>query len=173
MSLVLTLGGIRMFRDLTGLMPHLGQSSLWEELDPSVLVPRGSSLEVTAAAVLGRTTGFEWLAIATGDPLLAARKLASRFIAQGKLVGVLAFDERSRTLAISISAGRGPAAILSLSCPDPRGVQRFERLGRCGSATGLPLALRLAEIVEEEDAGKRFFTSFRQLVTQFSEGLTG
>ncbi|HEU5153104.1 MAG TPA: N-6 DNA methylase, partial [Gemmatimonadales bacterium] len=173
MSLVLTLGGIRRFPDLTGLMPHLGQSSLWEELDPSVLVPRGSSLEVTAASVLGRTTGFEWLAIATGDPLLGARKLATRFIAQGKLVGVIAFDERSRTLAVAIAAGRGPSAILSLPSPDPRVVQRFERLGRCGPATGLSLALRLAEILEEEDAGRRFFTSFRHLVTQFSEGLSG
>ena len=60
MSLVLTLGGIRGFRDLAGLMPHLGQSSLWEELNPGVLVPVNSSLEVTAASVLGRTAGFEW-----------------------------------------------------------------------------------------------------------------
>jgi len=70
----------------------LGQSSLWEELNPGVLVPVNSSLEVTAASVLGRTAGFEWLAVATGEPLLAARRLAARFIAQGKLVGVLAFD---------------------------------------------------------------------------------
>jgi hypothetical protein len=154
-------------------MPYLGQSSLWEELNPSVLLPCHSSLEVTAASVLGRTTGFEWLAVATVEPLLAARKLATRFIAQGRLVGVLAFDERSRSLAVSIAAGRGPTAILSLPSPDPRIVQRLERLGRCGSATGLVLALRLAEILEEEDAGKRFFTSFRQLVSQFSEGLSG
>ena len=172
-SLVLTLGRIRGFRDLAGLMPHFGQSSQWEELNPGVLVPVNSSLEVTAASVLGRTAGFEWLAVATGEPLLAARRLAARFIAQGKLVGVLAFEERSRTLAVSIAAGRGPTVILSLPSPDPRVVQRLERLGQCGIATGLGLALRLAEILEEEDAGKRFFTSFRQLVAQFSEGLTG
>ena len=36
-SLVLTLGRIRGFRDLAGLMPHFGQSSQWEELNPFVI----------------------------------------------------------------------------------------------------------------------------------------
>ena len=173
MSLALTLGAIRRFSDLTALMPHLGQSSLWEELDPSVLSHGHSSLEVTAAAVLGRTNGFEWLGVSTQDPLVTARKLAARFIGQGRLVGVIAFDEGRQTLALSVAAGRGPTATLSLRTPDPRVVQRLERLGRCGDVTGLGLALRFAEILEEEDVGKRFFTSFRGLVSQFSEGLTG
>src|SRR4030095_5963491 len=95
-SLVLTLGGIRGFRDLAGVMSHLGQSSPWEELNPGVLLPGNSSLEVTAASVLGRTAGFEWLAVATGEPLPGGRKRRAPAHRPRQIVGSPASRERRR-----------------------------------------------------------------------------
>jgi hypothetical protein len=73
-SLVLTLGGSEIPRPCR-VDASPGPIEPVEELNPGVLVPGNSSLEVTAASCWAHGR-FEWLAVATGEPLLAAQLAA-------------------------------------------------------------------------------------------------
>lgn len=151
---------VRTLRDLPALVHALGHEPLWEPL--ADLPPR--------SATVGRAGRFTWLAIESGTPAATARRLARRFAAAGRLVGLLAFYPEGRELAIAVAFGRMPVLRLDLAHLDPVVVSCLERV-RGGDGGALAIAARLADALSGEGVGHAFFRTFRSSLERMAGAL--
>lgn len=157
--------------DLPGvvqLITWLGHRSLWQELPPDPPLVAG----VRRAALVGRTGGFEWVALEGGPAPLLARRASAALAARGQCAGVIALDRAAGTLAIGVTLDRTAVAAVSLHAPRGAELQRLERLARAAELRGVAYALRAVEILEAEDPGRRFFRAFRDALHTMAGRLT-
>ena len=159
MDLVQPLRDIASLRDLPGLVRALGQEPLWEGApsDPGV-------------TVVGRTGDLPWLAVESPRPVPAARALARRLAARGRLALVLALDAARRKLGLAVALEGAPGLGIDLRGPDPVALRALSRLGQPGP-TGLAWAVRAAEAVRGRSVGRQFFVEFRSLLHRMAGGL--
>ncbi len=152
------------------LVAALGHLPLWER------VPGGADscprLSRTDPAVVGRCGDFPWLALSDAHPERAARSLGRRWASRGRLAGVLALDPASRRLVVAVAFGQVPTLTVDLSSPDPVACGCLARLaGAAGSA--LAYAVRAADALAGQSAGRRFFQEFRLALERMAAGLPG
>jgi hypothetical protein len=152
--------------DLLTLVRALGHEAAWQELPPDSL-----PVEPCAAALLGRSGAFEWLAVSAHPAAETARRLSAALALRARLTGVLALDLDARQLAIAITVDRTAVASLALDQPTATDCERWQRLASLGPLEGLAFALRAMEVIEGEDCGRRFFTAFRGVLERMAEGI--
>jgi Eco57I restriction-modification methylase len=161
------LASISALHDLDRLVAALGHTPCWEELAADVL-----PVPVAEAAVVGRASGFAWLAARSTQPLLCARRLAARCSAAGRITGVLALDPAARRLAIGLTVDRPAAMEVDLDSPEPEARERLRRLALI-RADGLLFAARGVEVIAGEAIGLRFFRAFARVADRMAGDLTG
>ncbi len=152
--------------DLRHLIRSFGHVPDWLELSPGAL-----PVAVEGAAVVGRSGSFEWLAVAGGAR--TARRLSVALAGRGRLAGVLALDRGARSLSIAITVDRCGVASIQLAAPSPTDLERLRRLGAGGPRHGATFAFHALEVLESEDAGRRFFLAFRGALEVMAAGLGG
>ncbi len=154
--------------DLGRLVRGLGLTPLWEPLAPEVLpcpVPR--------AAILGRRGSFEWLGIDGAGAADIARAMSVALAARGRAVGVLGIDGGARQLTVALCLERGASVTLSLDAPSRTALDRLQRLAQLDTEGGISYALRVLEILDGQDAGRRFFLAFRDTLNRMAGALPG
>ncbi|HXG44783.1 MAG TPA: N-6 DNA methylase [Gemmatimonadales bacterium] len=164
MDPVALLSGLRTLPDLRQLVALLGHQPLWQEFPPETFA--------VPAALVGRAGPLEWLAIASGRPAEEARRLSARLAGRGRLVAVLALDERRRSLALAVTLDRPVVTAFDLDRPAPEARERLRRLAQV-RADGVLFLVRAAEAITSESAGHRFFRAFAALADRMAAGLTG
>lgn len=153
---------------LTQLMQGIGIVPELRPLDPSVL-----GVGAAEAAILGWRGTFEWLGVSGDGVATGAAALAARLAAEGRLVGVIAIDAEARELGVAVGLAPGAAIEVSLDRPDRINLERLSRLARIESPQGMEYALRAVECLGREDAGRRFFVTFRAQLDLMADGLRG
>ena len=162
------LPSLRTLPDLRRLVAALGHPSDWQPLDPT-----RPGWPATAAAQVGGTEGFLWLALEGADPMRTAREVSRLLTAQGRVAGLLVLDPARRRLVLAVGDGTSVLFPLSLDQPEPHDLERLRRLALAAGATGLGYAIRAAEALRGEDAGQRFFRAFRQTMALMAAGVGG
>ncbi len=152
------------------LVAALGHLPLWEHGPHHQ--QRSPRRPGTDPVVVGRCGEFPWLGLSSDDPERAARSLARRWATRGRPCGVLALDPEARRLAVAVALDDAPAISLDLTDPDPVALGCLGRLA--GTADGaLAYAVRAAEALAGESAGRRFFQEFRAALQRMAAGLPG
>lgn len=142
--------------DLPGLVASLGIRPAWQEFPPDPPLVRGAG----GAAVVGTAGGFEWIGL-TGTPAGdVARRASHALAAKGRVAGVVVLDPSTRRLGLGIAVAAPAVAVLPLDAPGAAEEERLERLTRLADLRGLAYALRAAEVLQGEDAGRRFIRAF-------------
>lgn len=152
--------------DLQHLVRALGHTPAWQELPPEAL-----PVPVDAAAVVGAAGSFEWLGVLAGPPV--ARRLSVALAGRGRLTGILALDPVAGTLCLAVTVDHTAIAVIPRSAPRAADLERLRRLAAGGPLTGTAFALHAIEVLESEDAGRRFFQVFRATVDTMADALTG
>lgn len=153
--------------DLGVLIRAIGHEVEWQEISSDHL-----PVPCQRAALVGRSGSFEWLAVEGAPAPELASRLSAALTLRGRLVGVLALDPTARQLGIAITVERTATAGFSLDAPRPTQLERLRRLLALPPATGLAFALRALEVLEGENAGRRFFQAFRGALDMMAEGLS-
>jgi methylase of polypeptide subunit release factors len=160
---------IRALEDLPRLIAALGHEPLWDRL-PAV---RGQRLERgPSPVVVGRSGGLPWLAVEAANPEKAARALARRMVVRGRLAATLAIDPRSGRIAVAVALEGVPSLAVTAPDPDPVALRCLARLAGGGEGA-LVYALRAAEALRGETAGRRFFREFRNTLDRMAARLPG
>ena len=142
--------------DLPGLVASLGIRPAWQEFPPHPPLVRGAG----EAALVGQAGGFEWIGL-TGSPAAeVARRASHTLAARGRTAGVLDLDTAARRLALGVAVEAPAVAVLALDAPGAAEFERLDRLTRLADLRGLAYALRAAEVLQGEDAGRRFIRAF-------------
>jgi hypothetical protein len=124
------------------------------------------------AAVVGRQGGFEWLAFETaGAAGLLADRLARRLERGARLAGIMVLAPASRMLALSVSLPPRPVLTIDLSCPTPLVLSCLERLAGPGAHGELATASLVAQALDGEAVGRRFFRAFQSTLQQATDCL--
>jgi hypothetical protein len=168
MDLIATLAGIGALPDLLLLLTRIGAPAAWD-VPPSEGLPPGTGVEARVA----RSGDFEWLALLGAPASRVATRLARARARAGRLTAVAALDPVGRELAIAIAVERTAVAVLPLDAPAPADTERLRRLLALPPLPGLGFALRLSEILESTDVGRRFFLAFRSAVDRMAADLGG
>ena len=158
------LSQLQQLEDLRELVEAIGHRTEWIEL-PTGTLP----VSCDRAACCGRSGTFEWLALSTISPGESARRLADAMALRGRRVGVLALDHGHRLLAVAVNAGRGAVIELALDTPDPASFECLQRLALAGDANGHAFALRAEEALTIQEAGRRFFVAFREILDSLAD----
>ncbi|HEU5039516.1 MAG TPA: hypothetical protein VFT84_01770 [Gemmatimonadales bacterium] len=161
MDLLPALRDIRGLRDLPGLVAALGHEPGWTRApsDPG-------------AMVVGRVGELPWLALEAAVPARAARALARRLAANGRIAAVLALDPEERRLAVAMALDGAPCLALELRRPDPVALRSLARLAR-RPGPSLAWAAHAADALLGESAGRRFFARFRDTLDRMAASLPG
>ena len=166
MDLAETLKSIRSLEDLPALAAALGHEPLWDAVpgsrDPTVVV--------------GRSGDFAWYAVASARAEPAARSLAARMAARGRLCGVFGLDPLGRRLTVTVSLSGASRATLDLDNADPASLEKLRRLATAsmaGVGTAAGYAVHVADVLAGEPLGRRFFRQFRLTLERMASGLPG
>ncbi len=170
-----TLTALRRVEDLPELVLALGHEAAWEELPlPGWLDLQRERNPVARAAVVGRAGEFVWFGVESADPGRAARGVARRLVARGRVGGVLGLARTDRRLAVAIAFGDAPCLDCSLDEPDRLTLARLARLTRLASAVpagALGFAARAADALGAEALGRRFFRRFQSMLAMMTGAL--
>jgi len=167
-----TLAMLRRMEDLPELALAFGHEAAWEELPvPGWLDLTGDRSPVARAAVVGRAGEFVWFGTEAADPVRAARAIARRLVARGRVGGVLALGPVERRLALAVGFGDAPWLDCSLDEPDQLALARLGRLGAAPAGGALAFAAHAAGAVGAEAVGRRFFQCFRSTLEAMSLAL--
>ena len=164
-----SLRAIHALEDLPHFVTAIGQAPCYEAAPR--LMGRASIGGSGAALVVGRAGAFPWFAIAASQPERAARSLARRLGARGRIAGVMALDPTGRRLALSVGMECTPALCIDLESPSPAALASLARLAGGGENGALAYAARVAEALSTESAGKRFFEQFRSVLENMTAAL--
>lgn len=165
------LGGLDSLQALPNLIAALGHQRLFDQV-PDLLGPRRVR-DSAAPLVVGRAGEFPWFAVAGPDVERSARGLARRLALRGRVAGVLALDPVGRRLALAVALERSPLLTIDLDHPAPAALACLGRMSGSGSGGALAYALRVADALSGESAGRRFFQTFRNTLERMAAGLPG
>lgn len=168
MEVAARLHRLRGLADLPALFAPAGELG-----PPRPLAPGSLPLPLRAAAEFGSPLGLAWVAVEVRGALAAARHLSRALDGRGRLAGVLALDRDAGELAVAITLERTRGWCLPLAA-SPADLHRLLAVCRVASAATAPLATALAllDVLETEDAGRRFFRAFRAVAGRMAEALT-
>lgn len=155
-------------QDLKPLLARLWPRDAWQPLAPEAL-----PVPLATAALAGRTGSLEWLVVQGTPASRVAHRLSQFRSRQGVLAAVVALDPVARELAIAVTAEVTTTATFLLDHPSPEQRERLRRLSALPPASGMDFALRLTEVLQSEDVGRRFFQRFTAATDIMAEGLTG
>ncbi|MFL5519103.1 MAG: hypothetical protein ACJ8DJ_23330, partial [Gemmatimonadales bacterium] len=155
MELEPLLGSLHSLEALPDLIAALGHERLFDQVPDLFGPPAGRT--PTAAYVVGRSGEFPWFAVASSHAERASRSLARRLAGGGRVAGVLALDSAGRRLALAVALDGIPSLSIDLDRPAPTALACLGRLEGNGSRGALGYALRVADALSGESAGRRFF----------------
>jgi Eco57I restriction-modification methylase len=171
MDLRQSLLSIESIVDLPRLVATLGHAPGWEAVPEENWNRSGSrAFRVTA---VGQTGSLPWLAIESRSPLPEAMRLARRLSRWGKPAIVLALNQPTRRLGISIAFGRCPGIELDLARPDLESIASVGRLAAREEASAFAFSAQAAEALSSEPAGRRFFREFKSTLDRMTAALPG
>jgi hypothetical protein len=170
-DLEVSLRGIHVLEDVPRLVAAMGHVPFCEAA-PSLIGRATLGMSGTPFAV-GRAGAFPWFAVAAPQPERAARSLARRLGARGRIAGVMALDAAGRRLALSVGMEGTPALCIDLERPSPGAVASLARMSGGSEGGVLAYAARVAEALSIESAGKRFFDQFRSVLESMTSALPG
>jgi hypothetical protein len=162
-DLAQTLQGVRSIEDLPALAAALGNEPLW---DP---VPGSGEPGV----VVGCRGDFAWYAVAGARAEAAARALAKRMAARGRICGALGLDPGLRRLTVTVSLSGAPSLVLDLDRPAAAALEKLRRLATPGAGGAAGFAAHAAEVLGGQSVGLRFFRQFRDTLERMAAGLPG
>ncbi|HWA57616.1 MAG TPA: N-6 DNA methylase [Gemmatimonadales bacterium] len=162
------LDGLTRLADLPRLIEALGHTPGWQALPPSHF-----GLPARAAATIGHAGSLEWVGLVADAAERTARRVCSALAARGRLAAVLVLDPEARELALGVTLDRTGALALSLDNPTPGQLERLRRLVQAGTERGVQFACRALEILEGEDAGRRFFLAFERVLERTASAIAG
>jgi hypothetical protein len=163
------LARIRELADLQCLVRVASHEIAFQELAPD----RWAVLPAPArAALLGGHAGFEWLGfeVIGSAPALASR-LAHRLERGGRLAAIAALDPVHRVLALSVSFGSQPLLIIDLERPSVLALRCLERFAGAARDGAVGAAAHLAQALDGEAVGRKFFLSFRSTLDRMARAL--
>ena len=146
-------------REVAALFSHLGYESADEPFDDD-------------AFVAGRWRGFR--VIALEEPGRdRVRALAARLARSGERVLVVGFEPDAVVLSAPRLGAPGctPLLVVPLAAPSALVLQQLEQLRPRQRDTALGHALRVAEVLSSEAAGRRFFEAFRAILGRMTAAL--
>ena len=170
MSLAALLPRVRRGTDLRLLVRPLLDDSRWERLDARALDPDGSG-GVLSAGSWPAARGLPWITLEARDAGHAARMVARACAAAGRPAGILCLDAAHRRLAIAAATPEAPGVVIAMDRPDPLALAVLDRLPALRGADALAALARLADAMEMEPLGTRFFRQFRRVFARFTEAL--
>jgi hypothetical protein len=163
-NLTAELARLHTLADLCGLVAALGHEPLFAE------VPGLAGRAGPPVFAVGRAGDFPWFAVEGPPSDRAARRLARRLLARGRVGGVMSFDAGARALSVAIALEGVPALDVDLGRPAPEALACLARLA--GSQPGaLAYATRAADAVSGQAVGRRFFHEFKATLDRMAEGL--
>ena len=165
------LGSLHSLEALPNLVGALGHQRLFDPV-PDLFGPPGGRGS-TAAVAVGRAGDFPWFAVASPHAERSARSLARRLAGRGRIAGVLALDSAGRRLALAVALDGVPSLSIDLDHPAPTALACLGRLEGGESGGALAYALRVADALSGESAGRRFFQAFRTTLERMAAGLPG
>lgn len=165
------LGSLHSLEGLPNLIAALGHQRLFDRV-PDLFGPPGGR-GPAAAFVVGRSGEFPWFAVASPHAERSSRSLARRLAGRGRIAGVLALDSAGRRLALAVALDGIPSLSVDLDHPAPTALACLGRLEGNGSGSALAYALRVADALSGESAGRRFFQAFRTTLERMAAGLPG
>lgn len=129
-----------------------------QELPPAQL----GDAAIRSAVLLGQADHLEWLGIEVSDGAArSAGALAQRMARAGRLAIVAARDPAAREVALSVSFGDCPVLAIHQDRPSPLGLDCLDRLTGLVPDGPAATAAQVADILDVEAVGRRFFTAFR------------
>jgi hypothetical protein len=93
-------------------------------------------------------------------------------VSRGRLAATLAIDPRSRRIAVAVALEGVPSLAVTAPDPDPVVLRCLARLAG-GGERALVYAVRAAEALRGETAGRRFFREFRDTLDRMASRLPG
>jgi hypothetical protein len=168
-SPVTVLPGLSGLADLAAFAAQLGLRPVWQELPPDPPFVRGAR----QGAVLARAGGFEWLGLVGAPAGEVARRAAHTLATRGRSAGVLVLDPEARQLALAVQVDRPAVLVIPQDAPSAAHREQLARLARQADLRGVAYALRAAEILEGEDAGRRFIRAFGETLEAMAASLPG
>ena len=171
MELEVSLRGIHALEDVPRLLAAMGHVPLHDAVPR--LMGRASTGASGRALAVGRTGAFPWFAVAASHPERAAKSLARRLGARGRIVGVIALDAPGRRLALAVGMEGTPTLGIDLEHPQAGAVASLTRIAGRGEGGSLAFAARVAEALSAEDAGTKFFAQFRSVLESMTSALPG
>jgi hypothetical protein len=166
--------------DLRDLFRVLGYQAAWETVPPGPWLGSAAvdASRITGAALVARHDAFRVVALAAGDPEVAARAGARRLAAAADRGLVCALGGAPRRLVVASwrSTATHPLAVrlatTLLERPGAVGLATLERLATRQGESALALSLRVGEALASEAVTARFFRAFRSLVDRFAARLS-
>ena len=160
---------LRSAADLPGLLAPGGGLGVVRALPPGTL-----PLPVSEAIEFGLPGCLPWIGVSARAALSGARHLSRALEGQGRLAGVLVLDPVGRQLAAALTLDRCRSVSIPLDAPSAADLQRLAGLRRIAQAASAPLAaaLALADLLDTEEAGQRFFRAFQAVAERMADGLT-
>ena len=160
---------LRSAADLPGLLAPGGGLGVVRALPPGTL-----PLPVSEAIEFGLPGCLPWIGVSARAALSGARHLSRALEGQGRLAGVLVLDPVGRQLAAALTLDRCRSVSVPLDAPSAADLQRLAGLRRIAQAASAPLAaaLALADLLDTEEAGQRFFRAFQAVAERMADGLT-
>jgi hypothetical protein len=170
-ELEVLLRAIHALDDVPRLLAAMGHAPLYEAA-PRLMgrAPIGGGGPTLA---VGRTGTFPWFAVAAPQPERAAKSLARRLGARGRIAGVFALDAAGRRLVLAVGMEGTPALSIDLEHPAAGAVASLARIAGGSEGGALAFAARVAEALSAESAGKRFFAQFRSVLEGMTSVLPG
>ena len=165
------LGSLHSLEALPNLVGALGHQRLFDRV-PDLFGSAGAHGS-TAAVAVGRAGDFPWFAVASPRAERSARSLARRLARRGRIAGVFALDSAGRRLTLAVALDGVPSLSIDLDHPAPTALACLGRLEGGESGGALAYALRVADALSGESAGRRFFQAFRTTLERMAAGLPG
>lgn len=165
------LGSLHSLEALPNFIAALGHQRLFDRV-PDLVGPHGARGSAPPV-VVGRAGEFPWFAVAGPHPERSARSLARRLAVRGRVAGVLALDPVGRRLTLAVALEGSPSLSIDLDHPSPAALACLGGLEGSGSGGALAYAIRVADALSGESAGRRFFQAFRTTLERMAAGLPG
>ena len=165
------LGSLHSLQALPNLIAALGHQRLFDPV-PGLLGPQGTRGSAPPV-IVGRAGEFAWFAVASPHAERSARSLARRLAVRGRVAGVLALDSVGRRLSLAVALEGCPSLSIDLDHPDPAALACLGRLEGGGFSGALAYAIRAADALSGQSAGRRFFQAFSTTLERMAAGLPG
>ena len=155
-----TLGNIRCARDTVQLFVQLGYDAVDQPYEADVWLA-------------AKWKAFKVLAVLDAEPREGARALARRLATTGGRGLAVAVGATELVLAAPNHETGPNTRLLAISLHDASApaLQLLERLRPEGAANALAHAIRVAELLNTERVGERFFTAFRMILERMAASL--